>query len=1021
MRYSLLTILFACTISAAMSQTLGTWSNTGPVLFPTNVSGQVDGIGRTCQIKFHPTNPQKMYAVSASGGLFISNNNGVTWAPTPGTEQLPTTACASVCIDYTNDNILYLSTGDPNYYGDDFGIWKSTNGGTTWAASNTGIGNRMAVEILMDPNDHTVLVAATDDGIWKSTNSGASWTGQLTGKTFRDMKLKPTTRTLYAVTEMEFYKSTDFGNTWTAVTNGITPPTNNGGMRIAVSPADTNRVYVATTDGFGVVFRSNNSAQTFTQIYSSTTQCLVCYDSTVTSGSQGDYNFDLNANPTNADEVILVSHCVWRSTDGGNNWSWRTQWWNQVHTDMHHIEFNPYNPTQLFNANDGGVWLSTDPLATAWAPRADGLAASEIYHAAQSQKIRQLISIGTQDNGELYYDGIWKCNRGGDWGAVCAFDYLGTGSTVWYLGSGDRRNLQPLGGDQSYNSPFVADNGSAVAFFPSLTNVAYIGKDSIFRSMDINSNPPTWSLIDIVTGTILDMSFSRADSNILYVVADNGVLYRSDNALAANPTLIAINTPSTNNNGASIATNKSDPNIVYLSCNNKLYRSANKGATWTNITYNLPNLNIRKVFHDDYLPNERLYVNAGSYVYYKDNTTTTWTNYSNAYGLPTIANASDFMMYNDGTSASVLRLSTYGRGVWECPMNINLPPACSFTADKQNICASDTVHYTGSLFGNYTSYHWTFPGGNPATSTVLNPVVVYPANGTYNAILTAVGPGGTTADTQFSYIVVSLGSGNPIQEGFETAVYPPAGWQLQSLTGASWVSTTIAGGFGTSAHSILADNFDNDAGGQHDAIITPKINLTGAVNPYVTFDVAYARYPNYNDSLMVQISTDCGKHYAPVYIKYDVALATAPDKTDSMFKPTALQWRKDTIWLTPYIGNSVMLSFENIGHYGQALYLDNINIIGPVSVEHIADNNSLKVYPNPTTGILNIDAEGIQGSTITISCYDIVGKLVQQKTLSTHNNTLSTTMNLSNVPKGVYLIQLQTDTGTQYMKRIVVE
>ncbi|MEI8279050.1 MAG: T9SS type A sorting domain-containing protein [Bacteroidota bacterium] len=1021
MRSSLLTILFVCTITAAMSQTLGTWSNTGPIQFPVNVSGQVDGIGRTCQIKFHPTNPQKMYAVSASGGLFISSNNGLTWAPTLGTDQLPTTACASVCIDYTNDNILYLSTGDPNYYGDDFGIWKSTNGGNTWAASNAGIGNRMAVEILMDPNDHTVLVAATDDGIWKSTNSGATWTGQFTGKHFRDMKLKPTTRTLYAVTEMEFYKSTDFGNTWTQVTSGVTPPANNGGMRIAVSPADTNRVYVATTDGFGIVFRSNDGAQTFTQIYSSTTQCVVCYDTSVTSGSQGDYNFDLTANPTNADEVILVSHCVWRSIDGGYNWGWRTQWWNQVHTDMHHIEFNPYNPTQLFNANDGGVWLSTDPLATAWGPRADGLAASEIYHAAQSQKIRQLISIGTQDNGELYFDGIWKCNRGGDWGSVCSFDYLGTGSTVWYLDAGNRRNLQPLAGDQSFALPYLAGYANAVAFHPNVPNVAYLAKDTIYRSTDINANPPTWTQIDIFSGSTLDVSFCAADSNIVYAVGDDGYIYRCDNALAANPIFVAFLTPFTTTNGASIATNKSDPNIVYLSCGNRLYRSANKGQTWTNITYNLPNLNIRKVFHDDYLPNERLYVNSGSYVYYKDNTTTTWTNYSNAYGLPSVANVSDFMMYNNGTSASVLRLSTYGRGLWECAMNVNLPPACTFTADKQNICADDTVHYTGTLFGNYTSYSWTFPGGIPATSTALNPVVVYPANGTYNAILTATGPGGITADTQFSYIVVSLGIGGTIQEGFEGPTYPSTGWSLASHTGAAWTVTGIGGGFGTSAHSILADNFDNDGGGQHDAIISPKINLTGATNPYVTFDRAYARYPGYNDSLMVQVSTDCGKHYAPVYIKYDTALATAPDKTDSIFKPTAAQWRKDTIWLTAYVGNSVMLSFENIGHYGQALYLDNINIVGALGVEPIADNYSLKVYPNPTTGLLNISAEGLQGNNATISCYDIVGKLILQRTLSNNNHTLNTSIDISNMPKGVYLMQIQTDAGTQYVKRIVLE
>ena len=123
---------------------MGTWTNLGPVEFPTNVSGQVNGMGRVCQIKFHPTLPNKIYAVSASGGLYISLDTGKNWTVTPGTEHMPGNACASVCIDYTNDNILYLSTGDPNYYGDDFGIWKSTDGGATFSPSNTNIGNRMA-------------------------------------------------------------------------------------------------------------------------------------------------------------------------------------------------------------------------------------------------------------------------------------------------------------------------------------------------------------------------------------------------------------------------------------------------------------------------------------------------------------------------------------------------------------------------------------------------------------------------------------------------------------------------------------------------------------------------------------------------------------------------------------------------------------------------------------------------------------------------------------------------------------
>lgn len=676
---SLLISIF-CFQANAQQPIMGAWKNTGPVNFPANVClplangfPQINGLARVVQIKFHATNAQKIYAVSASGGLYISTNNGVTWAPTAGTEQMPATPCSSVCVDYSNDNIIYLSTGDPNYYSNSYGIWKSTDGGQTWDPSNTGIGNRMAVEILMDPTNISTLAAATNGGIWKSTDAGATWSLKQAGA-FKDMKLKPgNNTTLYAVTGTQYFRSIDFGNTWTAITSGIDLPANNVGMRIAVSAANPEITYLCTTDGNCRIFRSTDGGTNFSTMYNSTTQCLNCYEANPGSGTQGDYNLDITANPLNANEVYVAGHVVWRSVDGGTTWSKQADWWEKVHTDMHHIEFNPHNNTQFFNANDGGVWLSTDPLASTWSPRCDGLAACEIYHAAQSPLHQSMISIGTQDNGELLfdYDGIWKCNRGGDWGTRCAFDYL-PGNNVYYLANSpdgvNRRALNPLGDDRTYNTPLTDPIYSEIAFNSKLPNVSFLGDVNVYRTMNLNATSPAWPLIGTFNEPIMSIVSSTADSNILYVVTDANHFYRSDNALSASSTFVMLNTPGDTYISASIASNKNDANIVYLSCNNSAFRSADKGATWTDITGNLPALNIRKIIHDDYSTNERLFLNSGSNVYYKTNATTTWTNHSNNQGLPSVANATDFMIYNNGYSGSVLRLATYGRGVWEVPI-----------------------------------------------------------------------------------------------------------------------------------------------------------------------------------------------------------------------------------------------------------------------------------------------------------------------------------------------------------------
>ena len=1014
----LLNIMLAVAPGYVMAQGVGTWSNTGPVQFPVNVSGQVHGMGRVSQLKFHATDPGKVYAVSASGGLFTTSDTGRTWAPAPGTEVLPTTSCSSVCIDYTNDNIMYLSTGDQNYYSDYYGIYKTTDGGNTWAPANVNIGTRMAVEIIMDPQNHNTLVAATSSGIWKTTNAGASWTQTLSGGTFKSMKQRPgSNNVLYAATGTNFYRSTNMGSTWTNITAGITLPTGNEGIRIAVTPADTNIVVLGTTDGYGQILKSTNGGTSFSNIYSSTTQCIVCYDSTITSGSQGYYNFNLTINPTDANELLLVSHCVWRSTDGGNTWSWRTQWYDQVHTDMHDIEFDPYNLGMRFNANDGGVWLSRDPQATVWETRSNGLAATEMYHGAQSPIARQVMSAGTQDNGELYFDGIWKTNRGGDWGARCGIGY--SSDNAVYYDNGYRRSLIPLGGDQSYNAPFVTTPQFHIDFLSGLHNTAFIATDSIWRTSDLASAMPTWSFLLTNNENIMSIASCHADSNIFYAVTDNNHLLRSDNALSGTPTFTTLTTPANTGIMASVATDKHNANVVYLTCGTTIYRSANKGVSWTNITGALPSLNIIKVIADDYSVNERLFVCMGNYVYYKDNVTP-WTLTT---GLPTVMNISDFMIYNDSTSASILRVSTYGRGAWEVSINNNLPPTGIFAADKQTICPGDTVRYHKSLYGNFTSFAWRFPGGTPATSTLDSPVVVYPTAGVYNASLIVYGTPSNDTVTYTNYINVTNGSSASVVEGFEGAVYPPAQWVQASQSGVNWQQTAAAGGYGTSGHCMIFDNFDNDAGGRKDRILLPKTDLSFATNAILKFDVAYAYYPGYRDSLLIEVSSDCGKTFTTIYAKDTGWLATAANSTTS-FIPAATEWRTDSVSLNAFLGSGIQVAVTNVGHYGQNIYIDNVNlhvVAPPIVVSTVvAKSGNISVYPNPTTGKVTVKATGVNGK-VTLTCYNSLGATVLQQQESTIHNTMNTTLDLSGMPKGLYELRVLDENGDTYTNKIMLQ
>lgn len=658
---SLLMLGSLCGFRALHAQTAN-WQALGPIQFPFNVSGQINGIGRVCQIKFHPSLAQKMYAVSASGGLWISNNGASSWNKC-GTDNLPLLSCASVCIDFTNDSILYLGTGDPNYYNSSNGIYKSVDHGQTWIPYSAGIAARLAVEIIMDPNDHLSLVAATNDGIWKTNNGGITWTVRKSGGQFTDMMARPAagSRTLYAVTFSEFYRSDDFGDTWNLVTNGISVPGGGSGlgMRLAVSAADSNVVYAGMIKDEGTIFRSSDGGNSFSMVYHNPSQSLVGYD--VNGNGQGNYNFTMCADPNNANALFVSAHVVWRSTDAGTSWTQLTQWYSVLHTDMHHILFNPYNPTEIYNANDGGVWRSSN-YGAGWTARSNGLEATEIYSAASDPLRQDVMSIGTQDNGELYSSfSAWRTNRGGDWSSKMWYDYS-NGSRIYYSENGKRRNV--LGGPEtSTGLPYTSTNNCKFAFSALEPSLGVAAENGIYLSLDLYSAGPAWGLVSPGTTPVKSVHIPSHTADVMYAMVSPNILLKGTDVLNGYPNWSSLTLPYSISNSASIISINTDTNILYVSCNARVYRSSDQGNSWTNVSYNLPTLNIIQLIHDPYSANEGVYACNAYGVWYKNNTMSNWVSFSQ--GLPYVASITSFMSFDGGPGLFKLRVATYGRGVWE--------------------------------------------------------------------------------------------------------------------------------------------------------------------------------------------------------------------------------------------------------------------------------------------------------------------------------------------------------------------
>lgn len=928
------------------------WSPVSPNFFPTNASGQIHGLSRVAQVKFHPTNSLKAYAVSSRGGLFITSNSGTTWTLAAGCDLMPQMRLASVCVDFTNDQTIYLGTGDQNYYYTGSGVYKSTNGGNTF--SPTSLTGKLVVEILMNPTNNNMLIAATNVGIYKSTDAGYTWTIKSSGTlAFRDMVFKANTisntKTLFASTYSELYRSTDMGETWSQITTGIYFPvgsTTGGGCRVAVTPADSSLVYFSMVANNGTIFKSTDGGTTFVNVKDNSSPNLTAYDNTPTSTGQGDYNCMFNADPVNGNILYFGAHNFWKSIDGGINWTKMTNWYAELHTDMHWVMVNPYNTSQIWTANDGGVWVSTNG-GTNWTPKSDGIYGYEIYHGVCSPTRRDMFSIGTQDNGELYHSaGTWYTNRGGDWGAKSAFDYRSNSTTIYYFDRDKRRAV--TGSETTYGLPVTTLQD--LAFFRGNPNLAFAGNQEIYRTTNLLSAPPTWTQISTINKTIKAIHVNLADSNRVYVITNDANIYVCNNALAASPVFTNYTLPNSTSNSASITNIKSLPNVLYAVLNTKVYRSADNGATWSDVSYNLPSVNWVRILPDEYFSsNEIVFVAGNTSVYYRKAGQTSWTLYSTS--LPTRTVINDFSIYDDGTNQSVIRVSEYGRGMWEVPLTGIRSVTALFAANENYPCPGNSVQFSDQSTGNVSSWSWSFPGGIPATSTLQNPLVTYNSTGSYDVTLT-VSDGVSTNSLTKTGFINSFGSGLPLAEGFENTTFPPAGWNLidDGLDSKVWQRTSSAGGFGTSTNSIWFDNFGTNVSGKKDEIRTPRFDLVSLSTAQLTFDVAYQPYntTNYSDTLQVLVSTNCGSSFTSVYLKGGGTLSTVAGTTTAAFVPTSSQWRTETINLSSYIASgSVLVSFKNLGYFGNNIYVDNISMTGTFPVN--AGSNKISCYGDSVT------------------------------------------------------------------------
>ncbi|HEY6161187.1 MAG TPA: M43 family zinc metalloprotease [Bacteroidia bacterium] len=356
-----------------------------------------------------------------------------------------------------------------------------------------------------------------------------------------------------------------------------------------------------------------------------------------------------------------------------------------------------------------------------------------------------------------------------------------------------------------------------------------------------------------------------------------------------------------------------------------------------------------------------------------------------------------------------------------------LPPCIPipyFMENARMVCVGDSIRFTDmSWNATVTSWNWNFPGGTPSSSTQQNPTVVYNTPGTYNVSLTAGTTTGGATYTKTNYVTVSPNNATysnwQYYEGFEQSAIPNPDWIVNDTNGLGWYRTNAASYSGS--YSVTINNYGNNYMDM-DQLISPSMNLSVIVNPHLYFKVSYAQIDTSRDLLKIYISTNCGKTWYPRYARYGNTLATVPPQNTPFTPGSYLQWRLDSINLSPYASETdVRFKFEFYNKGGNNIYLDDINLSGPLGTDELLNlGNSFSVFPNPSSGNSTIGFKLSSADKVVICLQNVLGEKVStvvEKEFSAGEQQVN--LNTSGFAKGVYFISLSTSEGTVTRKLVV--
>ncbi|MFA4852385.1 MAG: T9SS type A sorting domain-containing protein [Bacteroidales bacterium] len=646
--------------------TSANWVPLGITNWTNGNSGYNPGNGRLNTVTVDPANPNVIFVASPSGGVWKSNDGGSTWNTTY--DNQPLLGASAIAIDPSNSNIIYIGTGDRDSWDNkSIGILKSTDGGATW--TTTGLSYTASYnsinKILINPLKPTVINVATSDGIYKSTDAGNTFTQVYSGGKVTNILYRSGDTTVVYGSGDFFLRSVDGGLNFFNNSAGL--PSNAPRVEMAVTPANANCIYIvasAPDETFGGLYKSTNAGSTFNT--QSTTPNIMGYsaDGSDDAGMAW-YDLAIAVSPTDANEVIVGGINVWKSMNGGVDWTPSSIWYwgsgyGYTHADIHFLGF--YG-NRLYCGSDGGVFYSDDYGMT-WNDISGGLGITQFYRLAGADNYPDLLLGGAQDNGSnIYLNGSWTHVFGGD-GQEGVVDF--TNSNTLYVSCQNGYIIKSTDGGSNFADVSADSTGTWTTPYlihPSDHNLLFAGYADIYKSTDgastwnkISDNLTNGNSVEQLAVTPSNPDYIYAsESNNLYKTNDGGATWSS----SAISSLLYI---------TGITVDETNPQKIWVSAtsyySDKVYYSKNGGLTFTDVTGNLTNLGFNCIIHQKGTHNG-LYLGTDNGVFYTDSILGNWIPFNT--GMPNVIIKDFEINYPSGK----IRAATYGRGIWESNMYSN--------------------------------------------------------------------------------------------------------------------------------------------------------------------------------------------------------------------------------------------------------------------------------------------------------------------------------------------------------------